>query len=46
MAETYRCSPEMLAILERILEEDGPQADPTTLDAEEGRKLAESSNWR
>lgn len=46
MAETYRCSPEMLAILERILEEDGPQADPTTLDAEEGRNLAESSNWR
>jgi len=39
-------TPEMLELLERVAEEDGPQPDPTLLPASEGRAAAARGNLR
>jgi acetyl esterase len=41
-----RLSPEMAALLARVAAETGPQVDPTTLPAAEGRALSEEGNRR
>ncbi|MEI4487522.1 alpha/beta hydrolase [Frigidibacter sp. MR17.14] len=41
-----RPAPEMQAVLDRMLAEDGPQPDPTTLAPAEGRALSEAANRR
>jgi acetyl esterase len=39
-------SPDMAALMQRVLEEDGPQIDPTLLPAAEGRAAAAKGNQR
>jgi acetyl esterase len=39
-------SPDMAALMQHVLEEDGPQPDPTLLSAAEGRAAAAKGNWR
>lgn len=46
MSAADRLAPEMKAVLDRLLVEDGVQPDPTLLPAAEGRALAEASNRR
>lgn len=46
MQATARLAPEMRAALDRLLAEDGPQPDPTTLPPAEGRALSEALNRR
>lgn len=46
MTAADRLAPEMKAVLERLLAEDGAQPDPTLLPPAEGRALAEASNRR
>mgnify|MGYP005997381831 CR=1 FL=1 len=41
-----RLAPEMRAVLDRLLAEDGPQPDPTLLPPAEGRAAAEAGNRR
>lgn len=41
-----RLAPEMRAVLDRLMAEDGTQPDPTTLPAPEGRALSEALNRR
>ena len=46
MTPQDRLAPEMRAVLDRLLAEDGPVPDPTTLPPDEGRALSEASNRR
>lgn len=46
MTPAERLAPEMRAVLDRLLAEDGPVPDPTTLPPEEGRALSEAANRR
>lgn len=46
MSAADRLAPEMRAVLERLLAEDGMQPDPTLLPPAEGRALAERANQR
>ncbi|MBO0902162.1 alpha/beta hydrolase [Jiella sonneratiae] len=39
-------SPDMAALMQRVAREEGPQLDPTTLPAKEGRALAAAGNRR
>ena len=46
MPSVDRLAPEMRAVLERLLDEDGAQPDPTLLPPAEGRAVAEAANRR
>lgn len=46
MTPTERLAPEMRAVLDRLLAEDGPVPDPTTLPPDEGRAQSEAANRR
>ena len=46
MTPQDRLAPEMRAVLDRMMAEDGPVPDPTALPADEGRALSEAANRR